>query len=113
DLSEIALGLGYMDFGAKFYISSDSDIVGSDYIYYTLDYTVGKYNILFGAFSFDKPGLKDSGGNVTNPGDYSHVTLSYSYNDELTFAVNLAQEDIVDGVETDPLFVVSYSVPLK
>ncbi|MBL6999568.1 MAG: hypothetical protein ISR73_06880, partial [Gammaproteobacteria bacterium] len=46
DLSEIALGLGYMDFGAKFYISSDSDIVGSDYIYYTLDYTVGKYNIL-------------------------------------------------------------------
>jgi len=103
DLSEIALGVGYKDFNAKFFISSDSDIVGSDYIYYTLDYTVGKYNILYGAWSFDEAGNNE----------YSHVTLSYAYNDELTFAVNVAQEDIVDGVETDPLFVVSYSVPLK
>jgi len=101
-LSEIVLGAGYSDFGVTLYMSGETQ-GGSDYMYYTLDYTVGKYNILFGAWTFD-----DAGNN-----EYSHVTLTYSYNDNLSFAVSVAQEDIVDAVETDPLFLVSYSVPLN
>lgn len=100
-LSEIVLGLGFSDFGANVYVSSETQ-GGSDYVYYTLDYTVGDFNFLYGAWTYDEDGNNE----------YSHVTATYDYNDNLSFAVSVAQEDITDGVETDPLFVVTYSVPL-
>lgn len=100
-LSEFVIGLGYSDFTATFYVSQETQ-GGSDYIYYTFDYTIGDYNILYGAWSYDDAGNDE----------YSHVTLTYAYNDNLTFGVSVAQEDITDGVETDPLFLVSYAIPL-
>jgi len=100
-LSEFVIGLGFKDLTATFYVSSETQ-GGSDYVYYTLDYTIGDYNILYGAWSYDKAGNDE----------YSHVTLTYAYNDNLTFGVSVAQEDITDGVETDPLFLVSYSIPV-
>jgi len=100
-LSELVIGLGYQDFGLTLYNSVEAQD-GSDWLYYTIDYTAGKYNILYGAWTYS-----DAGNN-----EYSHVTVSYSYDDNLSLAVSVAQEDVTDGVETDPLFQVSYNIPL-
>ena len=103
DFAEVYLSGGMAGFGASVAISTETINEGdSDWIYYTLDYTTGKYNILYGAWSYDKSGNEE----------YSHVTLTYSYNDNLSFAVSLAQEDTTNGVEEDPLFAVTYSIPL-
>lgn len=104
DLSEIIIGLGFGDFGAGLYISSETfQPTDSDYIYYTLDYTINDFNILYGAWSYDDAGNDE----------YSHITVTYSYNDNLSFGISKASEDIKDGVETDPLFVVTYNVPIS
>jgi len=101
--SEVALGVGFGGFGVGVYVSTDPyQDADSDWVYYTLDYSTGKYNILYGAWTYDDAGNDE----------YSHVTLTYSYNDNLSFAVSVAQDDIPNNVETDPLFVVTYSVPL-
>lgn len=104
DLSEVVIGLGVGDFGAGLYISADTlEPTGSDYVYYTLDYTAGPVNLLYGAWTYDDAGNDE----------YSHVTVTYSYNDDLSFGISVAQDDIPDNVETDPLFVVTYNVPIK
>lgn len=103
DFAEIILSGGIANFGASIAISTDTINDGdSDWMYYTLDYTAGSVNILFGAWTYDDAGNDE----------YSHLTVTYAYNDNLSFAVSVAQEDITDGVETDPLFAVTYSVPL-
>lgn len=99
-ISEIALGLGYGDLAAAFYISNETQ-GGSDYVYATVDYTMGDYNVLFGTWSYDEDGNDE----------YSHVTASYSITDNLGMSVSVASSD--DGTtEEDPLFMVSYSVPI-
>jgi len=100
-LSEFVLGLGYADVGFNAYISSE-DQGGSSWVYYTLDYTINDFNILFGAWDFDEAGNEE----------YTHLTLTYAYTENLTFGVSLAQEDTAGGVEEDPLFLVSYNIPL-
>ena len=100
-LSEFVLGLGYADLGFGAYISSE-DQGGSSWVYYTLDYTINDFNILVGAWDFDEAGNEE----------YTHVTLTYAYTENLTFGVSMAQEDTDGGIEEDPLFLVSYNIPL-
>lgn len=100
-LSEIVLGLGYADFGFNAYISSE-DQGGSSWVYYTFDYTIDDVNILFGAWDFDEAGNEE----------YTHLTVSYAFSDNLSFAISMAQEDTVGGIEEDPLFYVGYTLPL-
>ena len=65
---------------------------------------MGAYNILYGAWDIDAVGADE----------YTHIVLSYAYSDNLSFAVSKASADLaVGGVEEDPLFVVTYNVPLK
>jgi uncharacterized protein (TIGR02001 family) len=99
-LSDIVLSGGMADFTVTFYIAEETQ-GGPDAIYYTLDYTIGDVNLLYGGWDVDAPG-----------GEYSHVQVSYSYSENLTFAVSVASDDTA-GVEEDPLFLVSYSVPLS
>lgn len=106
-LSEFVIGVGFAGLGFNAYVSSETQ-GGSDWVYYTLDYTMGDYNILVGAWTFDKDFLL----NGDPAEEYTHVTLTYSYSDNLSFAVSMAQEDNVDGIEEDPLFLVSYNIPL-
>ena len=101
-LSEFVLGAGYADLGVTAYVSSETQ-GGSDWVYYTVDYTIGDYNILFGAWDFDQAGAGE---------EYTHLTLTYAFNENLTFGVSVAQEDTVGGIEEDPLFLVSYNIPL-
>ena len=109
DLSEFVLGLGYADVGLTIYFGNDTG-GGDDYEYITLDYTMGAFNILYGTWQFD----------TIQGADDSHLTLSYAYNDNLTFTVTKGfQDDEVAtaagntlGYDEDPLFHVSYSIPI-
>ena len=105
-LSDIVLSGGFADFAVTLYIAEETQ-GGPDATYYTLDYTTGKYNILYGAWDID-----DSAAN-----EYSHFTLTYSYSDNLSFAVSMASNDSgfdpgAGGITENPLFIVTYSVPL-
>lgn len=106
--SDIVLAGGIGDFGVAFYIADETQ-GGADATYYTLDYTIGDFNFLYGGWDLDD----------TTANEYSHITLGYSYSDNLSFAVSIASGDSGfnagdDGyVEEDPLFVVTYNVPLK
>ena len=107
DFSEIMLSGGIAGFGAAIYISADpvpasATLDGEDYTYMTLDYTSGKYNFLYGIQSMDK----------TSSADYTHLTVTYSYDDNLSFAVSIASPDTTDAIEEDPLFAITYSLPL-
>ena len=98
-LSDIVLSGGMGDFTVTLYIAEETQ-GAPDAMYYTFDYTIGSVNLLYGGWDNDAPNS-----------EYSHVQVSYSYSDNLTFAVSVASDDGA-GVEEDPLFLVSYSVPL-
>lgn len=99
-LSDIVLGLGYAGVGLTFYVASEKQ-GGPDATYITLDYSVGDYSFLFGTWDIDAP---DS--------EYSHIQASYAVTDNLSLTVSKASDDGA-GVEEDPLFVVSYSMPIE
>jgi hypothetical protein len=100
DISEIVASVGYGPVAFTVYVGVDTKAVGDDdYYYYTLGYDFSKFNLTYGAWSWDK----------TEGADYSHLTLSYAPVDELSFAVSMASEDAKDSIEEDPIFQVTYS----
>ncbi|MDT8385257.1 MAG: TorF family putative porin [Gammaproteobacteria bacterium] len=107
DASEFVVSLGFGPVSVASYIAAES---GSDDNNY---YTVGvdfaeKFNLTYGFWDLENPG-----------NEYSHVTLMYSFSDELTFGVSVASNDSgyteegnapdATGVTEDPLFYVSYA----
>ncbi|MBI3188705.1 MAG: histidine kinase [Gammaproteobacteria bacterium] len=103
DLSEFVLGLGYADVGLTVYFGNDK-AGGDDYEYVTLDYTMDKFNILYGTWMFDTATGEDS----------SHLTVAYSATDNFTFTVTKGFQDDVNtlGYDEDFLFHVAYSLPI-
>jgi len=109
DLSEFVLGLGYADFGLTVYFGNDTG-GGDDYEYVTLDYTFGKFNILYGTWMMD----------TATGSDDSHITLAYAATDNFTFTVSMGMQDDeattaagdAFGYDEDPLFHISYSLPI-
>lgn len=72
--------------------------------YVDIGYTYDKYTIKYGMTQND---AADS--------DYTHVDATYAYNDNLSFTLSgvIDSDDFAVTVgEQDPLFVVSYSLPL-
>ena len=102
--SEAVLGLGYADVGLNIYFGNDKS-GGDDYTYTTIDYSFSDFNVLYGMWAFDE----------TTGADDSHLTFAYSANDQLTFTVSVGMQDdsATSGYDTDPLFHVSYSLPVK
>ena len=99
NLSDVVVGLGYAGVGLTFYVASETQ-GGPDATYITLDYSVGDYSFLYGTWDVDAP---DS--------EYSHFQVSYAVNDNLGLTVSKASDDGA-GVEEDPLFMVSYNIPI-
>jgi len=105
DLMEGILTLGYGPVTLNYY----DNLEGADgYTYTTLAATFGKFTGLLGAHKGD-----------TN--EAVHLNLTYAYNDNLSFTVSKIissnDGDIVGGemvvVDDDPLFVVTYAIPLQ
>jgi len=108
DASEYVLSVGYEPVTFTAYINADAKTSDDEYSYYTLDAAFGKFNVQYGVWDYNKTGANN----------YSHVTVSYSATDELSFAISKASNDSgyenkpsssTYGVEEDLLFQVSYS----
>lgn len=96
DLSEAIVSVGYGPVTASWY----ENLEGADnYRYYTLGAEVGKFSGLIGMHDDDTS---------ESP---THLDLTYSYNDNLSFTVSkfIADEPVDDNAK----FVVSYSLPIN
>ena len=100
NVSDLYLNLSFagIDFTTNF---SDN---GSDYVYNTLGYGMGSVSGLIGV-STD---LEDDG-----KGAYTHIDLSYAYNDNVSFTVSKMVAQSSGNSAASPEFVVSYSLPIE
>jgi len=107
DIGELILGLGLGDFGVTYYASvaddADGDKAIGDNNYLTLSYAYDKFGVTVGTWMFDAPDT-----------DYTHVDVSYSPVENLTFtASKVVDNDDGAGVtdDQDVLFNVGYAFP--
>ena len=124
--SEVFLSVGFMGFGFDY---QDNVAGASGYEYYALSYSHDKYTVLVGMSDTEEPDSgtgfsldPDSDSYAGDVGvDYTHLDLSYQYNDNLSFTLSkvIAQDEVkVGGVtfdknqEDDLFFVVNYSLPI-
>ncbi|MEH6450686.1 MAG: TorF family putative porin [Oleispira sp.] len=100
DVSDLYLNLSFagVDFTTNF---SDN---GGDYVYNTLGYGMDSVSGLIGV-STD---LEDDG-----KGAYTHIDLSYAYNDNVSFTVSKMVAQSSGTSAASPEFVVSYSLPIE
>jgi uncharacterized protein (TIGR02001 family) len=106
-----AIGEKFADAGAEYVIGLTFDPITfkafidakdkNDYNYYTLSGAFGKFGLLYG--------VSDS---KTAGADYTHVDLSYAATDKLSFTVSQASGDGLTTANKDPLFMMSYSLPI-
>lgn len=109
--SATAEGEKFADAGAEFVVGLTFDPVTftayldakdkDDGSYYTLSAGFGKFGLLYG--------LSDS---KTAGADYSHVDISYAASDKVSFTVSNASGDGLAKGKKDPLFMMSYSLPI-
>lgn len=106
ELAELIASVGMAGFTVTGYVSandlsdSEEENFGDD-LYLTLGYSYEQFGITAGTFMFD-----------ADDSDYTHVDLSYSPVENLTFTVSkVVDSDEFAPVsdEQDPLFVVGYS----
>lgn len=101
DLSEVILSVGYGALGLSYYDNVAGD---SDYSYLTLSAGYEAFSATLGMHS----------NSDDSAADYSHLDLSYAYNDNLTFTISkVIDQDDAKSVDRDANIVVSYSLPLK
>jgi uncharacterized protein (TIGR02001 family) len=106
NFQELYLSFGMGDFGLSAYIGvgeygDGADAVDNKDNYYSLSYGKDKFGALLGYYSFDD---SDS--------DYTHIDLSYTVIDNLTFTASKIVDEKVKGTYNDELqFVVAYSFP--
>ena len=76
----------------------------NDYKYVTLDYTIGKFNILYGTWMREASGADES----------SHLTVAYAATDNFTFTASKGFQDVstVSVYDEDVLFHIAYSLPI-
>jgi len=100
ELSEVVLSVSA--YGANFSIL-DNVAGGSGYYYYTFGYGMNDVSAKLGFHSFDN--------DLQN---MTHLDVSYAYNDNLSFTVSKVVDEEVEGTyDNDPIFQVSYKLPIK
>lgn len=104
--SEAILALGFAGATFKYYdnIASDGNLDGSaGYEYYSLGYGAAGFTGLVG--------YADPDGDDNN---YTHIDLSYAYNENLSFTVSkVVDVETDDMMNDDPIVVVAYNLPIK
>ena len=100
--SEVILGLGYMGAEAGIYKQVGDD-VDNDNMYYTLGYGLSSFS---GVVGYTDVGARGA--------DYTHIDLSYAYNDNLSFTVSkIVDQETNELLDQDAKFLVSYSLPIE
>ncbi len=104
DFMEVVVTLGYGPVSFSYYDNIAGDTGGyaasEDYTYMTLSAEFGAFSALYGKH--------DEGFN-----NDSHLDLSYGYNDNLSFTISLPVDNDAEDDTREPLFVVSYSLPIE
>lgn len=99
DLAEVYVSVGVDAFSATAYIPTDSD---ADYTYLVFGAEMGDYGLTLGT---------NTG---TDASDYTHVDVSYAYNDKVSFTYSqIVAEDTDDTYDMGGVFVVSYTLPIE
>jgi len=92
--------------GVYYNVDQDEE-EGTDYIYTTLGYEIGKVGLTYGMTTFSD----------TEDSDYAHVDLSYAYNDNISFTysqvVSADTDEDEGGLDRSPNVVVTYSLPIE
>lgn len=102
DLQEAVLSFSASGFFADAIIGMGDFEEGN---YYDVGYTKDKYTIKYGMMD-----AEDLNGPDT---DYSHLDLSYAFNERVAFTVSgIVDAGDANTIEKDPLFVVSYTLPI-
>ena len=109
ELSEVILTLGYKDISFSYY---DNIAGNTGYEYFTLSGGTGKFGATIGYHEFDTTG---------NGNDMTHLDVSYSFNDNLSFTASkiVAQDcdkddsNCAGSFDEDLKLVVSYSLPIE
>ncbi|MBQ0728568.1 MAG: TorF family putative porin [Thalassolituus oleivorans] len=100
DLTDAILSLGYMGASFSYYYPLSSN--PSDYSYMTLGYGMDAFSATVGMTSSD------------DDTDYTHLDLSYAYNDSLAFTLSkVVDQETENAVDDDVRLVVSYSLPIS
>jgi uncharacterized protein (TIGR02001 family) len=116
DHTDAYVGVGFGPVAFTYY----KQIAGvtEEYSYYTLSYDIGKFSFLLGTHDsfFDGATLAD--GSLAEGETETHLNITYSYNDNLSFTVSQfvdGQEnvDAYFGGDDDMKFVVSYDMPIS
>lgn len=103
DFMEAIIALGYGPVTFKYYDNIAGETGGyapsEDYTYMSLSAAAGAFTFL--------AGMHDEGAN-----NATHIDVSYAYNDNLSFTFStIADSDAEE--DADPMFVVSYSLPIE
>lgn len=118
ELTDLVISVGANGFNGTLYEAIQGDDTedyagnpngdGGDYRYVTLGYETGKFSGMLGIHDYE-----NFDGNPT------HLQLGYKYNDNISFGVSsfITDEDSVAGsnlgADSDPQFLVSYSLDVK
>ena len=108
DLHEIVASAAFKgaSLGVYYNIDQDED-EATDYVYTTLGYGVDKFSATYGMTTFSD----------TEDKDYSHLDLSYAYNDNVSFTLSQVVSSDLDedenGPDRSPKVVVTYSLPIE
>lgn len=104
DLSEFVLGLSYGPASFKWYKNIANTAGSNDYQYFTLGLTLDKFSALVGT-------TDDS---ANSAGEYTHLDLTYSYNDRLSFTASTVVDKPDNGsLDGDTLLVIAYKLPIS
>jgi hypothetical protein len=108
DLHEIIASAAFKDASVSVYYNLDQDEdEGTDYIYTTLGYGYEKFSATYGMTTFSD----------TEDSDYSHLDLSFAYNDNVSFTLSQVVSSDLDedeaGPDRSPKVVVTYSLPIE
>ena len=98
-LTDAILSLGYMGASFSYYYPLNSN--PTDYSYITLGYGMDAYSATVGISNSDSDSDK-----------YTHLDLSYAYNDSLAFTLSKVVDAEEDSFDDDIKVVVSYSLPI-
>lgn len=102
DATDAILGLGY----GPLSLTWINDVDTTDINYVALGYSFGSFSLSYGGFITGRDDVSE----------YSHLDLTYSYNDNLAFTFSQVVDndfDVDQEIDDDLKFVVSYSIPLE
>lgn len=116
DNAEVSLGFSYAGASLSFLKNTDTDVNG-DYLFTTLGYDMGKFGFVLGNAS----GVTEKDAGKYFPSEYTHVDVTYAYNDNISFTASQiidqsfkgANDPTLSEIDESTLFVVSYSLPIE